>query len=82
MFTWKEFEVEQQRREEERVQANRHRIVRATINTQKSAVFNLQLAIGKRLVAWGTNLQERCMEMASIYPELTKELLDGKSTTL
>lgn len=82
MFTWKEYEVEQQRREEERVHANRHRIVKAAVNTQKSAVLNLQLAIGKRLVAWGTNLQERCMEMASIYPELTKELLDGRSTTL
>jgi len=82
MFTWKEYQVEQQRRHEERIQANRHRVVKAALSTREHAVFNVQRALGKRLVDWGTRLQKRCKEMAAVYPELTQELLEGHPSQL
>lgn len=82
MFTWRDYHVEDRRREEERHEANRQRLIKAAMSSRESAVFHLQLAIGKRLVAWGTDMQKRCQEMAAIYPELTNELLEGRTTSL
>jgi len=82
MFTWKDYHVEERRREEERHEANRQRLIKAAMSSRESAIFHVKLAIGKRLVAMGTRMQERCREMAAIYPELTKELLEGRTSSL
>jgi len=82
MFTWRDVDIEERRREDKRLEANRQRLIKAAMSSRESAIFHVQLAIGKRLVAWGTRMQEHCREMAAIYPELTKEVVEGRSSSL
>jgi len=68
MFTWKDYYVETQRRQDEIAQATQDRYVRSIDGVCESRFTKLSIRIldlvGSKLVQWGSQLQCRCAELA------------------
>lgn len=68
MFTWNQYYVENQRREDEIAQAMQDRYVRSVAEICESGLTKLSIRMldlmGKKLVEWGSQLQCRCAELA------------------
>jgi len=68
MFTWKDYYVETQRRQDEIAQAMQYRHVRSVEEVCESRFTKLSIRIldlvGSKLVEWGSQLQCRCAELA------------------
>ena len=68
MFTWKDYYVETQRRQDEIAQATQDRYVRSVEEVCESRFRKLSIRIldlvGSKLVEWGSQLQCRCAELA------------------
>ena len=68
MFTWKDYYVETQRRQDEIAQATQDRYVRSVAEVCESRFTKLSIRmldmVGSKLVEWGSQLQCRCAELA------------------
>jgi len=68
MFTWKDYYVETQRRQDQIAQAMQDRYVRSIKEVSESGYTKLSIRIldlvGSKLVEWGSQLQCRCAELA------------------
>ena len=68
MFTWNNYYVESQRREDEIAKAMHDRYVRSVTEECESRFTKLSIRIldvvGSKLVTWGSQLQCRCAELA------------------
>ena len=68
MFTWNNYYVESQRREDEIAQATHDRYVRSVTEVCESRLTKLSIrmldVVGSKLVEWGSQLQCRCAELA------------------
>ena len=68
MFTWKNYYVESQRREDEIALAMQDRYVRSVTEVCESRLTKLSIRmldmVGSKLVEWGSQLQCRCAELA------------------
>ncbi len=69
MFTWREYYVEQERRQDQLDQAKKYRFVKAHSDMREKRFTNLSIRIldvaGSQLVRWGHHLQCRCAELAN-----------------
>ena len=68
MFTWNNYYVETQRRQDEIAQAAQDRYVRSVEEVCESRFTKLSIRmldmVGSKLVEWGSQLQCRCAELA------------------
>ncbi len=68
MFTWKDYYVETERRQDEIAQATQYRYVRSVEEVCETGFTKLSIRIldlvGSKLVEWGSQLQCRCAELA------------------
>ncbi len=68
MFNWSYYYVETQRRQDEIYQAKQDRYIRSVAKDCESRFTKLSIrmldAVGSKLVAWGSQLQCRCAELA------------------
>ncbi len=68
MFNWSYYYVETQRRQDEINLANQDRYIRSAAEGCESGFTKLSIrmldALGSKLVAWGSQLQCRCAELA------------------
>lgn len=68
MFTWNQYYVETQRREDEIALAMQDRYIRSVAEVCESQFTKLSIRMldlmGKKLVEWGSQLQCRCAELA------------------
>jgi len=68
MFTWNDYYVETQRRQDEIAHAAQDRYVRSVEEVCESRFTKLSIrmldVVGSKLVEWGSQLQCRCAELA------------------
>lgn len=68
MFTWKDYYVETQRRQDEIAHAMQDRYIRSVEEKCESGFTKLSIrmldVVGSKLVEWGSQLQCRCAELA------------------
>ena len=68
MFTWNDYYVETQRRQDEIAEAMQDRYVRSVAEECESRMTKLSIrmldVVGSKLVEWGSQLQCRCAELA------------------
>ena len=68
MFTWKDYYVETQRRQDEIAHAMQDRHIRSVEEVCESRFTKLSIRmldmVGSKLVEWGSQLQCRCAELA------------------
>ncbi len=68
MITWKDFDYQIERRQDEIAQAMHYRMVQSAKDNCESNVTKMSIrildSVGSRLVQWGSQLQCRCAEMS------------------
>jgi len=68
MFTWNNYYVETQRREDEIAIVMQDRFIRSAAEVCESRLTKLSIrmldVVGSKLVEWGSQLQCRCAELA------------------
>lgn len=68
MFTWNDYYVEKQRRDDGIAQAMQYRYVRSIAEVCESKFTQISIrlldVVGSKMVEWGSQLQCRCAELA------------------